>query len=168
MNNLYTSLAQFELMAFFSGYPLIYALVRMMAPVQPEKQGFLTRLVVMSPFAYAVLATLYLGLQLKELSPDYSIAHLGSAVRQNYLKVWGAVGIVFWLPWLSKKPILALGHSLVFVALLVYDLADRLLGFSTDMNKVRNDMNIYTLSLLANVAVYLLVVAFSMMFPRHR
>lgn len=153
-------------MAFFSGYPLVYTLIRAAIPVRPNKIKPWSRLFILSPYAYAVLGTLYLGLQIKQLYPDYSVDRVATAIRENYLKIWGILAVFFWLPPLSKKPVLSLCHSLVILALLVYDLLMRLAGRSTDTDRVRNDMNIYTLSLMLSVVVYLLVAIIAFIYYR--
>ena len=116
-----------------------------------------TRLVFLLPFSYALLGTLYLGLQLKNLYPDYSLENMKLTMQDPYLKIWGLLVMLFWIPALRKKPVLSLLHSLVFFFFLIRDL---FLNFfhSTDKNVLRNDMKIYTDSLLLNACAFSAII----------
>ena len=65
-----------ELMAFFSGYPLLYAVILFIGGNQQVKNNVQSRIVSLLPFAYALVGTLYMGLQLNNLYPDYSIENI--------------------------------------------------------------------------------------------
>ena len=161
-------LQRLELMAFFSGYPLLYAVTLFIAENQQLKNNFKSRIVSLLPFAYALVGTLYLGLQLKNLYPDYSIENIKLTMQQPYLKIWGLLAILFWIPAIAKKPILSLLHSLVFFLLLVRDLFLQLSASSADKNIVRNDMKIYTDSLLLNLGAFALIVLLSFLFTHYK
>lgn len=161
-------LQRLELMAFFSGYPLLYAVTLFIAENQQLKNNFKSRIVSLLPFAYALVGTLYLGLQLKILYPDYSIENIKLTMQQPYLKIWGLLAILFWIPAIAKKPILSLLHSLVFFFFLVRDLFLQLSASSADKNIVRNDMKIYTDSLLLNLGAFALIVLLSFLFTHYK
>ena len=161
-------LQRLELMAFFSGYPLLYAVTLFIAENQQLKNNFKSRIVSLLPFAYALVGTLYLGLQLKNLYPDYSIENIKLTMQQPYLKIWGLLAILFWIPAIAKKPILSLLHSLVFFFFLVRDLFLQLSASSADKNIVRNDMKIYTDSLLLNMGAFALIVLLSFLFTHYK
>jgi len=161
-------LQRLELMAFFSGYPLLYAVTLFIAENQQLKNNFKSRIVSLLPFAYALVGTLYLGLQLKNLYPDYSIENIKLTMQQPYLKIWGLLAILFWIPAIAKKPILSLLHSLVFFFFLVRDLFLQLSASSADKNIVRNDMKIYTDSLLLNLGAFALIVLLSFLFTHYK
>lgn len=166
-NSFFASLQQLELMAFFSGYPLIYSFVRAAAGNHPSNGSWRSRLVLLLPVAYAVLGTLYVGLQLKNLYPDYTFGHIGRVMRQNYLKIWGILAILFWLPALRVRPALSLYHSLIFILILVADLARQYSGAFGQVDKVRNEMTVYTVSLFLTLGVYALVLLFSFFGARY-
>ena len=153
----FTYLERLESMAFFSGYPLIYAIVHFWGGNNQTKAGIKRRFIFLLPFSYALLGALYLGLQLKDLYPDYSFENIKLAMQEPYLKIWGILAMLFWIPALSKKPVLSLLHSFVFFFFLIRDL---FLNFfqSTDKNVVRNDMKIYTDSLLLNIGTLAAVI----------
>ena len=114
-------------------------------------------IVFVLPYAYALVGTLYLGLQLRNLYPDYSLENIRMTLSQPYLTIWALLSILFWIPAFSKKPVLSLIHSLVLFFILVKDLISYLFQNSTDIYVVRNEMNIYTDSLLLNLASVIII-----------
>ena len=162
-NSFFAYLHRLELMAFFSGYPLIYTVTLFIAGTEQFKNNFKSKVVPLLPFAYALVGTCYLGLQLKNLYPDYSIKNIALIIQQPYLITWGLLSILFWIPTLAKKAVLSLLHSLVFFFLLAIDLFS---GMNKDT--VRNDMRIYTVSLLLNLAAIAFVVLLSFLYTRYK
>jgi len=147
-------LNQLELLAFFSGYPLLYAIVASVFGSIPKKNKL--KIFSLLPYAYALTGTLYLGLQLKNLYPDYSLDNIGLLVHPLVLKLLALVSVLFWLPLLSRKPIISLLHSLIFFFLLAKDLF--LHAFQhEDKARIRNDMKVFTDSLLLNSASLIVV-----------
>jgi len=167
-NSFFAYLQQLELMAFFSGYPLIYAVTIFIAGNQQLKNNFKSRIVSLLPFAYALVGTLYLGLQLKNLYPDYSIENIKQTIQLPYLMTWGFLSILFWIPALGKKKFLSLIHSLVFFFFLVRDLFLQLSASFADKDVVRNDMKLYTNSLLLNLGAIAFIVLLSFLFNYYR
>lgn len=167
-SSFFSYIQRLEMMAFFSGYPLIYAVILVIAGSQQSKNNYRSRLISFLPFAYALLGTLYLGLQLKNLNAGLSDENIKLLVHQPYLKIWGLLSILFWIPALGKKPFLSLLHSFVFFFFLVKDLFFQLSGASADENIVRNDMEIYTDSLILNLIAFALIVFLSFLFARYK
>ena len=164
-NSFLIYLDRLEVMAFFSGYALIYLVIRSLGDTGWIKR--LTKINILSllPYAYALLGILYLGLQLKNLYPDYTPAHIISATPEPYLKFWGLLSILFFIPALAKKPLFSLLHSLVFFFFVVRDLFLHVIQ-STEKDVVRNDMNIYTISLLINMAAFIFIVFVYFLYAR--
>ena len=135
-----------ELIAFLSGYPLLYAAVNVFAGKQNPKD--LIQIVMLLPLSYALVGILYLGFQLRQLYPDYSITHISSHVQQPFWTVWALLSLLFVLPFFRKKPFLSLVHSLPFFFLLCRDLYFHTIDGQRENNVVQNDMKIYTDSLL--------------------
>jgi succinate-acetate transporter protein len=167
-NDFFRYLQRLELIAFFSGYPLLYAVTLFFAGNLPSKNNFKKRIVGSLTFAYALVGTLYLGLQLKNLYPDYSIENIRHTILQPYLTIWGLLSIFFWIPSLSKKPVLSLLHSLVFFFFLLKDLFAQLSASSADKSIIRNDMKLYTDSLLLNLGVFAFIVLISFLFTYYK
>lgn len=145
-------LQQLELIAFFSGYPLIYTIVLVIAGNKESRTRIKNSFVSLLPYAYALIGTLYLGFLLKNLYPDYSLKGISQYIHHPFLVGWALMAILFWIPALAKRPLLSLIHSLVFLFLLVKDLFPS--GVDTDKFVIRNDMKLYADSLLWNLAAF--------------
>jgi hypothetical protein len=167
-NSFFAYLQQLEVMAFFSGYPLLYTVTLFIAGNQQSRTSIKNRIVSLLPFAYALVGTLYLGLQLKNLYPDYSFENVKLAMQQPYLIIWGLLSILFWLPALAKKPVFSLLHSFVFFSLLLRDLFLQLFASVSDKNILRNEMKVYTDSLLLNLGAFSFIVLISFLFNRYK
>lgn len=167
-NSFFAYLQKLELMAFFSGYPLLYAFIFFITGNKQTKNNFRSKVVPLLPFAYALTGTLYLGLQLKNLYPDYSFETIKLTIQQPWLFTWGLLSILFWIPALGKKPVLSLLHSLVFFFFLVRDLFLHSFQSSAGNDVVRNDMKIYTDSLLLNLGALILVILISLLITRFK
>ena len=125
-NSFFAYLQQLELIGFFSGYSLLYAATPFIAGNQIVKNNFKGRSVSLLPFAYALVGTLYLGLQLKNLYPHYSVENIRLSIQHPWLTGWALLSVFFWVPFLAKKKVISLLHSLVFFFLLVADLLTNL------------------------------------------
>jgi hypothetical protein len=157
-DNFFAYLDKLEILTFFCGYPLIYAIIVVIAGNHPSKPGIRNKLPSLLPYAYALVGILYLGLQLKNLYPDYSVENIRRSFQQPYLKAWGLLAILFWIPAISRKKIISLLHSLVFFFLLIKDLFyQQFEAPSFDINVVKNNMKIYTASLILNLVAFALV-----------
>lgn len=167
-NSFFAYIQELELIAFFSGYPLIYAFIILIAGDQCLKNNFKSRLVPLLPLGYALAGTLYLSLQLKKLYPDYSLENIQNTIQHPYLIIWGLLSILFWIPALGKKPIVSLMHSLVIFILLVKTTFIHLTASSADMNMVRNNMKIYTDSLLLNLGTFAFIVLIFFLFEHFK
>ncbi|MFA6946555.1 MAG: hypothetical protein WC220_11705 [Pedobacter sp.] len=165
-NSFFAYIQELELIAFFSGYPLVYAFILFIGGDLPLKNDFKSRLVHLLPFGYALAGTLYLGLQLRNLYPDYSFENIHQSVQNPYLTIWGLLSIFFWIPAPGKRPAFSLMHSLVIFYLLLKNIFIQLTAVSTDMDVVRNDMKIYTISLLLNLGSFALIVLLSILYTR--
>ena len=167
-SSFFAYLQQLELMAFFSGYPMLYAFIFFIAGNKQSRNNFKTRIVSVLPYVYPLLGTLYLGLQLKNLYPDYSFENIKLSMQQPWLIIWGLLSILFWIPALGKKIYLSLIHSLVFFFFLVRDLFLQLSASAVDKSIVKNDMNVYTNSLLLNFGAFIIIVLISFLFKRYK
>lgn len=158
-NSFFYYLQQLEVIAFFSGYPLVYFLVMSLAGQPSKRTGFRKQMVNLLPMAYALTGTLYLGLQIRNLFPDFSYSRLLELLDYPFWRVWALLAVLFWLPVLQKKSIVSLLHSVPFFLLLIKNI------FIPDGSVVntpdpKNEMKVYTDSLLVNAATlfFLLIV----------
>ena len=160
-NSFFVYLQQLEMMAFFSGYPLVYAIIIYFAGNKRSKNNFKARMVSVLPFGYALIGTLYLGLQLKKLYFNYSTGNIKQMMHLPWLMTWALLSILFWIPAISRKKVLSLLHSLVFFFFLLKDIVLQYTS-SADENVLKNDMRIYTISLLLNLGAFILMLLLSL------
>ncbi len=165
-NSFFAYLQQLEMMAFFSAYPLVYAIVNVLSGNSKNEQ--FARLPSLLPYAYALVGVLYFGLQLKNLYPDYTIGNVRSSVQQPFLTIWALLSILFFIPALAKNPLLSLLHSFVFFFFLIRDIFLSLFSSNTDKNILKNEMKVYTDSLLLNLGAFAFIVLLFFLFKRHK
>ena len=164
-NSFFAYLQQLELMTFFSGYPLLYTLILSIAGNKKPLNNFRNRMIKVLPFSYAMVGTLYLGLELKNLYLSYSLGNVKQIMLHPYLMIWGLLSLLFWIPAISKKKELSLIHSLVFFFFLVKDVISQL-GSSADKYMLGNDMRIYTISLLLNLGAFIFLLLLSFFYSK--
>ncbi|HEY5325565.1 MAG TPA: hypothetical protein VIJ27_01075 [Mucilaginibacter sp.] len=167
-NSFFAYIQQLELMAFFSGYPLIYSVVLYIAGTLRKKNNFKIRMVLLLPYGYALIGTLYLGNQLRNLFPDFSVENIILTMQQPWLIIWGLLSLLFWIPAISKTIVLSLIHSLVFLFFLGRDLLLQLFTASANSDVVRNDMKIYGNSLLLNLAAFAFILLMSFLLASYK
>lgn len=163
-NEFLAYIERLELMAFFAGYPLVYAIVQVISG-RAIKTSAVSRWARLLPYGYALSGTLFFGLLLKELYPDYSVNHIAGAFQNPFLKIWGLTVLLFWLPPFSQRPVFSLLHSVVFFFFLLKDIYAQLTS-APGNEIIQNDMKIYTDSLLLNLLSFALIVAFSLLSGR--
>jgi hypothetical protein len=154
-NSFFAYLQRLELMAFFSGYAFLYAVVFIILNSYFRK--YATRVLSLLPISYGVCGLLYLGLQLRNLYPEVSLAQMKENLYQPFLVIWGLLSTAFLLPALHKRPFLSLLHSLVFFFFIARDLYTHTFK-TTNKEVVQNDMKVFTDSLLLNVASFVVVL----------
>ncbi len=147
-----------EYIAFFSGFPLLYAVVFVLAGSSQNRAGIRARLVSSLSYAYATVGLLYWGYFIKSLYPDYSFRHILDSVHQPFLKIWALLSLLIWIPAINKRFVISLLHSLVFMYILCRDLIQQAFSPNGDRYVIRNDMKLYSDSLLLNTGVLLIVL----------
>ena len=95
-----------ELETFFSAFFLLFSLYWLYFR-KPGQTGL----------AYALVATLYWGLQFKNYYPDYDLSKIISSIQYPVLRIWAVMALLFWVPAVRKKPLLLVLHSIVFFIL---------------------------------------------------
>ena len=151
--NFFKYLQQLEILAFFSGYPIVYAFVAFLKGNTKSKPTIRNTVIILLPFAYATVGLLYIGLQLRKLYPDFTLAHVTAEIQHPFLAIWGLLSILFWIPVLSKKPIISLFHSLVFFFLIVKSFFLQLTSQVPDSDFMKNYMRVYSDSIILNIGV---------------
>lgn len=146
-----------ELMTFFSGYPLVYFLIHFVSEASFTKRIIHKNFVSFLPLAYAAVGLLYLGLQLKNLYPNYSLYNIQFNTHEPFLKIWALLSLLFLLPVFRRKTVWSLLHSLVFfffLALKIYSLLTQ----PNETGGIKNEMNVYSISLLIHLIVLMVLV----------
>ena len=153
-NSFFYYLHRLELIAFFAGYPMIYGIVLLIAGNPQQRNDLKKTIVSLLPYSYALVGTLYVGFELRNLYPNYSIKEFAP---HPFLFVWGVLAMIFWIGALTKRPGIALFHSLVFFILLVSDLFFSESAASGSRDTIRNDMKLYSASILLNSLSFITV-----------
>jgi len=146
---------QLELIAFWAGYPLLYAVANVISGKQDSRNYNQIRFLL--PVSYALVGILYLGLQLRTLYPNYSLSHIRTSIQHPYWTGWALLSILFLIPFFRKKPFLSLLHSLPFFFLLCRDLYLNTIDAQPDYNVAQNDMKTYTDSLLLQLGAFVFI-----------
>jgi cytochrome bd-type quinol oxidase subunit 2 len=157
-----------QLESFFSGYIFVYVIIYLAALNLQGKNFAQSVLLPKLPLVYAIAGTLYLGLQLKNLSRAGTIDNFTTFMQIPYLKIWGLLSVLFWIPLLRKKTIFSLLHSLVFFFLLICSLFLQFFPASSDAGSARNNMKIYSVSILLHLAILIVVTTASLLIARIR
>ncbi|CAN5141298.1 hypothetical protein BH09BAC2_BH09BAC2_16260 [soil metagenome] len=148
-----------ELIAFFSGYALVYAFVHFIAGEHHKKCSvWQTRMIGFLPYAHALSGTLYVGLILKELSNNFSFDNLIKSFSSGW-NLFAFISLLFWLPFFNRRKWVPLMHSLVFFYLLIKDIVLQL-SYADTNDMVNNDLRIYTASIFINTASLLVIIIF--------
>ncbi len=85
-NDIMAYIQKLELFGFFSGYCLIYTIIFSLKSNNNSKaQTLLNKLTVLLPYAYALTATLYLGMVIKNISLDFSMRNFNEQFHIPYL-----------------------------------------------------------------------------------
>jgi hypothetical protein len=151
-------LERLELMAFFSGYPLVYALAYFVAGTKRGMRiQLFSRLPRLLPFAYALVGTIFFLLWVRELIIQSGIKNLSPGFNLSLLKAWALMAVLFWIPALARKSVYSLLHSLVFFSLLFKDIIAGF-GSESENNMLTNDMRVYTISLVLNVLCLIITI----------
>src|SRR5688572_3836095 len=163
-------LQQLEILAFFSGYPLVYAVVAFLKTTAKSGTSIKNSAFILLPFAYAIVGILYAGLQIKNLYPDYSIKHIMSEIQIPFFAGWALLSLAFWIPFFSKRPVISLLHSLLFFYLLVKNVFLQATNTEPDKHAMGNFMQVYSDSLLLNTIILalLLIIYYSYRFLKQR
>src|SRR5262245_43705520 len=121
-DNFFDYLRHLELIAFFSGYPLVYTTVILIAGNRQQGNKLKKNLSSLLPYSYALVATLYMGFELNNFYPKYAIESVMNFTPHHFLLVWGLMAVLFWTPVFARRAVFTLLHSMVFFILFVGDL----------------------------------------------
>src|SRR5215510_6303592 len=90
-------LQRLELIAFFSGYPMLYAAVFTITGNLKRVNHWKQRVTALLPYSYALVSTLYLVFKLNNLYPRYTNGNLQSITTHSFLQMWALAALLFWI-----------------------------------------------------------------------
>lgn len=157
-----------EMLFFFSGYPLLYAIVISISANKASGNSFRSLMSRLLPYSYALTGTLYLGLQLRNIYYGRMIAELDPEFQPPWLVLWALLSILCWVPAIAKIKVASLLHSLVFLLLIIKDIILQSTGGIAMRDILRNDMVIYTGSLILNIFCLLTILMMHAIIFRNR
>lgn len=156
-NSFFAYLQQLEMLVFFSGYPLVYLLMNSVGAMKAVQEKTGKRLLFVLPYAYALAGTLFLGFELKNAFPDFAIGHILQRIQNPFLFCWSVLSLIFWIPLFSRIRVLSFLHSLIFFFLVIKDIFNRNAISFTGNALAKNNMKIYTISLVLNLFLLMIV-----------
>lgn len=156
-HSIFEYIQRMALIGFFSGYCLVYLVIVSIVRNRPSIAGTKKSITSMLPYSYALAGTLYLAFQLKQLYPAYSFEISKTTLQQSFLIIWGLSALLFWMPLFRKRIQVSVLHSLVFLGLVAGDLFLYTFRLSGDETLIKNDMKMYTASLLLYIILVTLV-----------
>ena len=157
MGDLNAYIQKLELFGFFSGYCIIYTIISSLKTSNNGKAHTLVnKLFMLLPYAYALTATLYLGMVIKNISLDFSMRNFNEQFHVPFLQISALLAVLFWIPLFNRKPFFSLLHSLVFFFFLLKDVFLQL-QLPQGKELAHNDMKVFTDSLLLNLITLVFV-----------
>lgn len=141
-----------EVIFFFSGYPLLYALIVSIAGNKLPGKNLPATLARLLPYSYALTGTAYLGLLLRNLYYQSPEPVTEGILQSPLLVIWGLLSLLCWIPAIAKRKIGSLLHSMFFLLLIIKDMFLNKPGNQQPVNDhLHNDMMVYTGSLILNI-----------------
>jgi hypothetical protein len=143
--DLLTFIQRFELLVFFSAYPLFYTLIKIITAMRKQK------LQELLPVTYALVTTLYFLFVLWQNFRSPVTWPMSFPIV--LLRSWSILALLFWIPGIRKFSFGPFLHSLVFFGLIVIDIFTGM-GDPAGKDQVRNDMTVFTGSFLLNASAF--------------
>lgn len=150
-----------ELESFFSGFIvlcLIALIVRRFARLSQKLNDAIFRSL---PLAYAIVGTLYLGLQLRNSWEDHSLLPLFPGYQYYFLKSWALIALLCWIPFIRRNVLFAILHSSVYFFVMARDLIIAYTGEYDDSSRTSNDWKIFSVSIGLNLVLTLIILLVS-------
>lgn len=156
MNDLFIYIEQVELIAFFSGFPVIWILVKLIFERKSIGAILLNRLL---PLVYGVLAILYMGMKMDAYRTNLFAGWIFGNYGHILLKCWAISAMFFLLSSQNKFFIrVVFYHSLVFYAILMKDLV-MFFNHTLSADLISNEWKMHLLS-IALTAILAIIIYF--------
>ncbi len=150
-----------ELESFFSGFIVIWLIAQAFGhfAILPQKLNGSIRKSL--PLAYAIIGTLYLGLQLRNSWYDQTFLPLFPGYEYYFLKAWALLALLCWIPFFRKHSIFAVLHSSVYFFVMARDLVIAYTREYDDSSRTSNDWKIFAASVGLNLVLTLIILFLS-------
>lgn len=142
-----------EILAFFSGYPLVYVIVKTSFQSPVISASVKGRMQWALPFSYAIMGLLFVGLELKNNYADLHIQILWSHILNPLIYFWGLISLSFFHPYFRRAPQWSFYHSLFFLFLMLQNIFLEVNNQLVNGDNLHNSLKIYSISLLLNAAL---------------
>lgn len=146
---------QLEFIAFFAGYPLLFLLVWVGAEAVQNRTSFIHQLKNLLPTGYALTGSLFTVHVIVNMVAEYRFSQQLHLPENIWLTVWALVSLVFWIPQMRTRPMLAPLHSLPFFFLFGREIVLYISGKS-DPDTLATYMKLYSISMGINAGCLLL------------
>lgn len=140
-----------EVLAFFAGYAILYALVHVLAEIDSKKfKNKLGLLLPLLPHAYALTGLLFLGHLIKGIFLVNNQVDGPILIDIPLLHTIGLLSLLFWIPIFRKRAWLSLLHSLFFFSYICIDLV-KYMRDKVGVEILQNDMKVLLDSVLISL-----------------
>jgi hypothetical protein len=162
MDDLNSYIEKLELVAFFSAFPLIYLIARVISTQLSFNKKWLLNLYYNISLAYAITTLLYTGMKLNQVYQNHFFA-FDFYNFNTYLKIWSLLGLLFFIPFFRRKMSWTFIHSLPFLGLIIFDFF-AFYKSQTGVEVLHNEMRLYFVSAILNIASTMMVTLYFSIF----
>lgn len=154
INDFFKYLQLLEILAFFTGYPLVYLIVKTVIQSPVIGETIQLRMLRALPFSYALVGLLFVGFEFKNNYSDLHIQILWSHIVNPFPYFWALLSLIFFHPYFSRAPQWCFYHSLVFLFLILQNIFLELNNQLVNGDNLHNSLKIYSISLLLDAASF--------------
>lgn len=164
--NIFAYFELLEVMAFFAGYAIVYALWHVLADIGNNRFNDWARWVLpLLPLSYVLTGLLFLAYLVKGVILVNNQVDGPLHINIPTLHYVGLLSLLFWIPFLRKRAWLSLLHSLYFFSYICIDLV-KYMGNNVGVEILRNDMKVLLDSVL--ISFFSLVCLVLLSYARSR
>ncbi len=140
--NIFAYFELLEVMAFFAGYAIVYALWHVLADIGNNRFSDWARSVLpLLPLSYVLTGLLFLGYLIKGVILVNNQVDGPIHINIPTLHYVGLLSLLFWIPFLKKRAWLSLLHSLFFFSYICIDLV-KYMRNKIGVEILQNDMKV--------------------------
>lgn len=157
-DDFFAYLERLQVLAFFSGFAILYALLHVLAELQNGKLFEKIRSILpLLPISYALTGLLFLGYLIKGVVVMNIQIDGPLQIDIPYIHYAGLLSLLFWVPAIRQRAWLSLLHSLFFFSIIGIDLVDYMKG-NVGVEVLQNDSRVFVDSLLTGIFTISIVI----------